>query len=140
MKRQIEIEDTLDEIIDSATHDVRAELENYLKDNEPDKCPDLWNDLDYSGSIHEIVDSSVPIYTKEINDLFYLYGWEFEEAFDAEGMGSKDDSGFPQGWRPAAIYCYIRQKVSEWFDDHAEDIFEEWQEAQKAKQDEEGAE
>ena len=134
MKRTIEIDDTLSEIVDSAIADVRQELENYLQENEPDKVPCISNDLNYSGAIHEIVDSAVPIYTKQIDDLFYLYGAEFEEAFDNAGIGSKEDSGWPMGWRPAAIYCYIEQQVHEWYHDNAEDIFDEWKSAHDAKE------
>lgn len=128
-KRTVEIDDTLDEIVESAVDDVKTELMNYLEQNpDTDQTPDIGNDLDYSGAIHEIVDSAVPIYTGEINDLFYLYGNEFEEAFDDAGIGGKDDSGWPNGWKAAAIYCYIDQKVHEWYSDNADDIFEEWKE------------
>lgn len=129
MKRTVEIEDTLQERVDSAIEDVKQELENYLAENKPDKLPD-WGDLDYSGALHEIIDGSVPIYTHEIDSTFYLYGNEIEQAFDDAGIGSKEDNGWPMGWKAAAIYCYIEQRVQEWFHDHAEEVFEEWQEKQ----------
>jgi hypothetical protein len=131
-KRTVEIDDTLDEIIESAINDVKQTLLDYLEDNkDTDKTPDIGNDLDYSGAIHEIVDSAVPVYTNEINDLFYLYGDEFEEAFDDAGIGSRDDS-WPSGWKPAAIYCYVEQKVHDWYRNNADDIFEEWKEKRDA--------
>jgi hypothetical protein len=132
-KRTIEIEDTLQERVDSAIEDVKNELISYCDDNEPDKLPDLGNDLDYSGTIHEIVDGSVPIYNNEIRDIFYLHGSEVEEAFDNAGFDSKDDKDWPLGWKPAAIYSYIQEQVHEWYNDHAEDVFEEWQEKHRAK-------
>jgi hypothetical protein len=132
-KRTIEIEDTLQERVDSAIEDVKTELISYCDDNEPDKLPDLGNDLDYSGTIHEIVDGSVPIYNNEIRDIFYLHGSEVEEAFDNAGFDSKDDKDWPLGWKPAAIYSYIQEQVHEWYNDHAEDVFEEWQEKHRAK-------
>jgi hypothetical protein len=132
-KRTIEIEDTLQERVDSAIEDVKDELLRYCDDNEPDKLPDLGNDLDYSGTIHEIVDGSVPIYNNEIRDIFYLHGSEVEEAFDNAGFDSKDDKDWPLGWKPAAIYSYIQEQVHEWYNDHAEDVFEEWQEKHRAK-------
>ena len=128
MKRTIEIEDNLDEIIESAIDDVKTELLNYLESNpDTDETPDIGNDLDYSGAIHEIVDGSVPIYTAEIDGLFYLYGNEFERAFDDAGIGDKDGN-WPSGWQAAAIYCYIDEKVHEWYSSNAEDIFDEWKE------------
>lgn len=128
MKRTVEIDDTLGEIIDSVTDDVKQALLDYLEEN-PDtrETPDIGNDLDYSGGIHEIVDGSVPVYTSEINDLFYLHGDKFEEAFDDAGIGSKDDAHWPSGWKAAAIYCYVEQQVHEWYSKNADDIFEEWQ-------------
>ena len=94
-----------------------------------EETPDLFNDLNYSGSIHEIIDSAVPIYTGEQNDLRYLYGDLFEQAFDDAGIGEKQDGpGWPMGWKAAAIYCYIKQQVCEWYNDNAEDIFTDWYE------------
>lgn len=130
MKRTVEINDSLQEILESAVEDVKAELLRYLDENpDTEETPDLLNDLDYSGAIHEIVDCNVPIYTAEQNDLWYLYGNQFEQAFDAAGIGSKDDAGWPMGWKPAAIYCYIEQHVAEWYSCNADDIFAEWKES-----------
>lgn len=135
-KRNVEIDDTLQDHVDEAIELVRDELTSYLEQNpDTDELPCLSNDLDYSGAIHEIVDGCVPIYTKEIEDTFYLYGNEIEQAFDDAGIGSKDDEGWPMGWKAAAIYCYIEQKVHEWYRQEAEAIFDEWQEAQAAKAD-----
>ena len=137
-KRTVEIDDTLDEIVESATDDVKQELLSFLEQNpDTDELPDLGNDLDYGGAIHEIIDSAVPIYTSEINDLFYLYGDEIEQAFDDAGIGEKDDEGWPMGWKPAAIYCYIEQKVSEWYGKNARDVFDEWKEEHQSVEDEE---
>jgi hypothetical protein len=74
--KTIEIEDTLDEIIEGVKDEVKDLIIDWIKDN--NEKPDLYNDLDYDGRFHEIVDGSVPIYTSEINDLFYLYGNEFK--------------------------------------------------------------
>lgn len=130
MKQIIEIDDNLQDRIDSAIESVKTELENYLESNKPDSLPCLNNDLDYSGAIHEIIDGAVPIYTKEINGLFFLYGDEFEQAFDDAGVGSRDGE-WPNGWKPAAIYCYLQDKVNEWYSAESEGIFEKW----KAEQD-----
>jgi hypothetical protein len=128
-KITIEIEDTLRDRVDSAIEDVKTELLRYCEDNEPDKLPDLCNDLDYSGAIHEIVDGSVPIYTKEIDDTWYLHGNALEEAYENAGVGDnpKENNG------QAAIYFYIHEQVNEWYNDHAEDVFEEWQAEHRAK-------
>jgi hypothetical protein len=123
VKRTIEIEDSLDEIIESVKSDIKDLAIEWIKDNE--EKPDLYNDLDYDGSVHEIIDGSVPVYTYEIDNLFYLYGDEFEQAFDDAGIGEKEDKHWPSGWKPAAIYCYIEQEINEWYNDAIDEIYEE---------------
>lgn len=125
MKTTVEIEDSLDECVSSAIDDVKTELLSYLADNpDTDSTPDLGNDLDYSGAIHEIVDGSVPIYTKEIEDTWYLHASKLEQAYENAGCGdnTRENNGM------AAIYYYINDKVDEWYHDNAEDIFNEWKE------------
>jgi hypothetical protein len=127
MKRTIEIDDTLTERVESAIEDVKQELLNYLKSN-PDTgtLPDLGNDLDYSGAIHEIVDGSVPIYTHEIKTAWFLYGSDIEAAYENAGVGDNpmENDGM------TAIYYYIHEQVNEWYSDNAEAVFEEWKAAQ----------
>lgn len=124
-KRLIEINDTLQERVDSAIEDVKQELLNYLEENpDTDKVPCISNDLDYSGAIHEIVDGSVPIYNSEIDGLYFLYGRELDEAYENAGIGDGKEDNHIQ----VCIYCYIDQKVREWYDNNAEDIFNEWKE------------
>ena len=128
MKRTIEIDDTLDNRVESAIEDVKSELQNYLKENpDTDSLPCLNNDLDYSGAIHSIVDSSVPVYTHEIKSTWYLHSSELEEAYENAGVGDNpmENDGM------SAIYFYIMDKVQEWYRDEAEEVFEKWQEGKK---------
>lgn len=131
MKRNIEIDDTLEEDVQGAIDAVQDELERYLKENpDTDEVPDLNNDLDYSGAIHEIVDGSVPVYTHNIESLWYLHADKFEEAYENAGIGNnpRENAGM------AAIYCYIMDRVNEWYSKNAQDVFEAWQDTQdKAK-------
>jgi len=86
--RTIEIEDTLPERVEQAIEAVKQELLNYLEENPNQRrTPCISNTLDYSGTIHEIIDSAVPIYTREINDTWYLHGSELEEAYENAGLG-----------------------------------------------------
>lgn len=123
MKRTIEINDTLQDRVDNAIDLVRDELENYLKENKPDECPDLGNDLDYSGAIHEIVDGCVPIYTAEIKDTWYLHENELVSAYEDAGVGDNphENNGM------SAIYFYIHQEVCGWYANNAEEIFNKWE-------------
>lgn len=119
MKRTVDIEDTLQDRISNATEAVADLLERYRKDNRDiNDAPDL-DRLDRSGDVHQIVESSVPVYTREINDLFYLHGDRLEAAFDDAGCGEKRDDKWPNGWRAVAVYFFIEQAVNEWYGRHA---------------------
>lgn len=134
--RTIEIEDNLKEIIDSAISDLKDMANDYLDGNSDlEEAPDLYDDLNSNEDFYDLVDMAVPIYTSEINDLFYLYGNKFEEAFDNAGIGEKNNDGWPMGWYPAAIYCYIEQELSDWYEEHKDEIFNEWKEKQENKED-----
>ncbi len=121
MKHVVEMDDTLESHVNSAIEQVREHFQSYLEDNDCQECPDV-SDLNYSGEVHEIVDSCVPVYTKEIKDIWYLHQDELIEAYENSGMG---DNSFDNGGM-VAIYCYIEQKVYEWFDENSEEIFKEF--------------
>lgn len=120
-KITIEIEDSLQDRVDAAIEEVKALLASYVRREKPDELPCLNNDLDYSGDVHTIVDSAVPIYTHEIDATWYLHGRDLEEAYETCGIGQnpRENDG------KAAIYCYIEQKVAEWYYEKAEQVFEE---------------
>jgi len=100
-------------------------------DENPDTTgtPCLNNDLDYSGAIHEIVDGAVPIYTKDIKDCYYLHDTDLEEAYRNSGIGDGTEENHIQ----VAIYCYIQDKVNEWYNDNADDVCAEWRKQQAIK-------
>ena len=127
MKRTIEIEDSLIERCNGAIEAVRDLLIGYLEDNpDTDETPCLSNDLDYDGMVHEIVDGSVPVYTHEIESTWFLYRDELEASYENHGFGENPRDNFGM----AAIYCYIHDAVSEWYYDNAENIFNDWLDAQ----------
>ena len=120
--RMVEIEDSLQDNVDNAIEEVKEELLRYLECNpDIDELPCLHNDLNYSGAIHEIVDRCVPIYTKEIEDTWYLYSDKLKEAYDAAGCYDNP----PENYEQVCIYFYIEQEISDWYYDNAQDIFDE---------------
>lgn len=132
-KITIEMDDTLQDNVDQAIEEVKDCLNDYLDENpDTDELPDFGNNLNYSGRIDEIIDSCTPIYTKEIEDTWYLHSSELEDAYENAGFGDnpRENNGM------TAIYCYIQQKVNEWYDDEAEDIFDEWYEKNHPDEDE----
>lgn len=121
-KRTIEIEDVLPDCVANATAEVDALCRKYLADNpDADEVPNLWNDLNYSGGVHEIVDGAVPIMTRDIEAAWFLHGRELEAAYENAGVGDnpRENNGM------AAIYYYIEQEVNEWWCDNAQRIFDE---------------
>jgi hypothetical protein len=130
MKRTIEVDDVLQEHVESAICDVKDLLLEYLKEtiDNVDKLPCISDDLDYDGRVHEIVDGCVPIYYHEIDTAWYLYGSELEEAYEDAGVGEnpKENDGM------TALYFYIYDKIYEWYDQNAEEIFDEWYEKRQA--------
>ena len=133
MKRMVEIEDVLGSCVESAIESVKDLLEEYIKENDSDSLPCLNNDLDYSGSVHEVIDGCVPVYTGIIDDTWYLYKSDLIEAYENAGIGSNpmENNGM------SAIYCYIQQKVGEWYNDKAEEIFDEIVKNRKVEEEEE---
>jgi hypothetical protein len=125
MKRTIEIDDTLQDRIDSLIADTRDLLQDWLDANKPDSPPDL-SDLDYDGAIHELVDSATPIYYSEIDGLWYLYRDQFEQAYNDAGIGDTREPNYQQ----VAIYCYLEQAVADWYGDNVEHVFDRWMETQ----------
>jgi hypothetical protein len=120
-KITIEIEDTLQERVDSAIDEVRDLLKSYVRREEPEDLPCLHNDLDYSGDVHAIIDGSVPFRTSEIEATWYLHGQDLEEAYETVGIGTnpRENHGM------TAIYCFVEQKVAEWYHSHAQAVFDE---------------
>lgn len=126
-KITVEINDTLQDRVDEAINEVQDLLKSYARREEPEDLPCLHNDLDYSGDVHAIIDSAVPIYTAEIEATWYLHGRELEEAYETVGIGTnpRENDG------KTAIYCYIEQKVAEWYADKAQQVFDEALEGEK---------
>lgn len=121
-KRTIEINDVLPDCVTTAIEEVEWLLREFVKRTPwRDGTPCLRNDLDYTGRVHEIIDGAVPIYTREIEAAWFLHGDALEEAYENAGIGEnpRENDG------RAAIYCYIDEKVGEWFADNAERICKE---------------
>lgn len=117
MKRMVEIDDTLDSRVDSAKTDLLDAFTEWRKDNPQDEPKD-WEPHD---QLFEIADSATPIYNKEIADLHYLYGSDFEQAYQDAGIGD----GTEDNHDAVAIFCYIEAQL--W--DYARELMDEAQEA-----------
>lgn len=119
-KIMVEINDTLAERVEQAIESVKEELAHYADENGTEEFPNIGI-LDYSGAVHEAVDGAVPIYTKEIEDTWYLHKTKLVEAYENAGVGENpmENNGM------AAIYYYIQEQVYEWYADNAEECWNE---------------
>ncbi len=119
MKRVIEMEDNLQEIVESAEEDIINEFkEKEIIPEEYINIQDMIYKLDYDGTFHEIIDGSTPISQHEVEDLYYLYRNETDSAFEAAGIGDKSDY---DNYKQVALFYLIKEKVikslEDWFNE-----------------------
>lgn len=126
MPTTVQLTDRLPEIIETAWQDVTDLLREYFVENGGD-LPCLHNDLDYSGSVSEIIDSAVPIYTSQLNELAYFHH-DAAIATLVETFGSADGD-WPSGPFAAGLYSLIEEGINDRWHDEAEDLWEEWTES-----------
>jgi hypothetical protein len=126
MPTTVQLTDRLPEIINSAWQDVTDLLREYFVENGGD-LPCLHNDLDYSGSVSEIIDSAVPIYTSQLNELAYFHH-DSAIAKLIETFGSADGD-WPSGPFAAGLCSLIEEGINERWHADAEDLWEEWTES-----------
>ncbi len=123
MKRTIEIDDTLDETVNGAISDLKDYVNEIINDNPEMETEELVEYIrnEIGDRISEISDSATPIYTSEIEDLWYLYKNEFEEAYKNAGIGDNplENNGM------TAIYLYIEQELYDWLRNELEDYVSE---------------
>jgi len=125
MTNTVQLTDRLPEIIESTWQDVIELLKTYfIEHDSSDDFPCLHNDLDYSGAVHELIDSAVPVYTKELNELAYFH---HDAALSAltDQFGSADGS-WPSGPFAAGLYCLIEEGVNEKWHGEAEELWDSW--------------
>jgi len=118
MKRQVEIDDDLQERIDDVKCEIKQSFIDYLEENQDIKEFDTYYQDIGCESVHEICDSSTPIYFSNIDGLYYLYGDEFEESYQNAGLGD----GKENNHRQVTIYCYLSEKGFEFLNE-LEEIF-----------------
>lgn len=122
MNRTIEIEDDLQERVDGCCKEAMERCMDYLKENLDTYDEDEVYQNGLADDMHEIADSWVPIYTKEIDDLFYLYSSELEEAY--ENTGCYDQP--PGNYKQVCIYFYLSEQLQEYWQDEITPLIEEY--------------
>ena len=123
MPTTAQLTDRLDDIIESTWDEVKELLKDYFIEHGGD-LPCLSNDLDYSGDVAGLIDSAVPIWTSELNELAYFH---HDAAISAlvDTFGSAEGD-WPSGAFAAGLYTLIEQGVNEKWHEEAEDLWQEW--------------
>ena len=124
MKRTIKIHDTLDERAQNVRDEVKNLFHDYLSDHPNVTAEKIEEDDSLFDSLQEIAALRTPLFTQEINDLFYLYDEIFNTTLDNAGLGSRDDKCLPCSWQAAAIRCYLEQIARDAFGDLIEQLKE----------------
>lgn len=123
MPETVTLTDHLPSIIEGVWDDVTDLLKAYFLDHGGD-LPCLHNDLDYSGDVSSLIDSAVPIYTYQLNELAYFHHDAAMQAL-TDTFGSVDGD-WPSGVFAAGLYSLIEQGVCERWHEEAEDLWDGW--------------
>jgi hypothetical protein len=129
MTTTVQLTDRLPQIIESTWDDVVELLKTYfIEHDSSDDFPCLHNDLDYSGAVHELIDSAVPIYNAELRELAYFHHDAATSSL-ADKFGSDTSlDDWPMGPFAAGLYCLIEEGINEKWDEEAEDLWDSWME------------
>lgn len=107
-KITVEINDTLDEMIDNLQESIMSQLRDYCSKN-PDTCDfEECYENGVADLIHNMID--IAICPSEVDGLHYLYGDKFEAAYQDSGMEATDNH------KAVALYCYLDEKATEFLD------------------------
>jgi len=125
MKVTLEIEDSLQERVDSTVSESVERAIQYMNDNDDFdtyygmSANDLIEkSLRYDGTFYEIVDSNTPIYYSDIDGIYYLHSNVLEEAYNNAGIYNEQ----PDNYRQVCIYLYIEQEAWPLIEEKIEEI------------------
>lgn len=118
MKRNIEIDDTLEETVEQVKVEVKERFDEIVEENPDFDSENIYQEI--CDSLGEICDVNTPIHTREIDGLYYLYSDMLEDAYNDAGCYDKQ----PNNYRQVCIYFYLEQQAHEYLQE-LRDEFEE---------------
>jgi len=117
---QTTIESTLQETTSQAIDELKDILKEYWIENIDKEEICLSNDIDYDGRFHEMIDSSVPIYTHELKSNYFMHEDELEQALEDSGCYGNGDK--IENRIAVCHYFYIEQACWSWWHDNYQEI------------------
>ena len=128
VKRTIVIDDDLDETVDRVKQEVLEDFIEFINANPDLKDFDVYYQNKGCEFVHTCCDDNTPIYNSDIDGLYYLYGDDFEEAFENAGV----EDGKNTNHRQIAIYCYLSDNGFE-IQREIEEKFKDWKAEDKPR-------
>lgn len=140
-KYTLEYENNLDDLVTLAMDSIK-EFVRYDYDNKKILKVDYETEDQLTEYIqdetHEIIDSCVPVYTYELDVLFFLFKGRLMDAFNDAGICTIDEvlanPDCYSSLEGVAIFCYLEQEVNAWIHGDKTDFmgmsFCEWFESQ----------
>jgi hypothetical protein len=127
----VEIETDLNELEGAAIDEIKRSIEWFVSEGEIDNsmdADDINDVLEYDGTKHEVIDGTIPVYTHQLEALFFVHKHDLMEAFEDAGICTVDEALnnpniFQLGLEGVAIFCYIEQSVNAWINDDLEEWF-----------------
>jgi hypothetical protein len=127
----VEIERDLNELEGAAIDEIKRSIEWFVSEGEIEKdaqVDDINERLEYDGTKHEVIDGCIPVYTHQLEALFFVHKWDLMEAFNDAGICTVDEvlnnpDSFQLGLEGVAISCYIENSVNQWINDDLEGWF-----------------
>ena len=127
----VEIETDLNELEGEAIDEIKRSIAWLVSEGEIDDsmdADDINERLDYDGTKHEIIDGCVPVYTYDLEALFYVHKRVLMDAFLDSGISTVDEvlanpDSFTLGLEGVAIFYYLEDSVNQWINDDLEDWF-----------------
>ena len=95
--------------IKSLQSDIDELIKEKVTDEELNDAHELYDLLDYDGSIHSLIDSNIEIYNHALR-LWAVDNWEYCEDAISEGLADGEDY---HKMIQAGQYMYLREKANE---------------------------
>ena len=126
------INDTLDQRVQDAKSDLKDTLIDLLIDNPDITSTDALDDKPcyITDKINEMADSNTPVYTSEIEDVFFMNKNELVEAYDNAGIYGKGER--PNNYEMVCVCIYLEDQLHSYYNEELTDLIKSYLEIRDA--------